>query len=133
VQFWGGLFAVLNSDDGFVWFVDAIFAEGLGKIEDVFGGAAGLPGSGGFGIEFLLKEDGALGMEDGLGDVAEDAGFFGGDTVVSESEEDFGHDFPDIFGIGKISGGFGKFRSEGVVVGGRVVRRVVGGVMLAEG
>jgi len=58
-------------------------------------------------------------MEDGLSDVAEDAGLFGGDTLLDESMEDSGHDLHDVGGRGEVSGGSGELGGEGFIGGGK--------------
>ena len=82
-----------------------------------------------FRVEFLLHGDGALGLEDGLGDVAEDARFFGGEAMLEHGVEDFAHDVIDLRGRGEVSGECGDFGSE-IVGGGRRVS--LGGMGKAE-
>jgi hypothetical protein len=69
----------------------------------------GLIGAVGFGPELLFDGDFALGAEDVLGEEAEDAGFFQGDTVFGEESEDFGQGAVDVFGGGEGASSFGEF------------------------
>lgn len=110
------MFLGLNSGFVCVWFVNGT-AEGFGKIEDVVDFPVFLFGSGCFGVQLLLEKDGAVGVEDGLGDVAEDARFLGRNAAADEGVEDSGHDVRDVFGIGEVTGGFGEFGGEGFVTG----------------
>lgn len=87
-----------------------LIAEGLGKVVDV-DNAFGLSGGSLRGRPLKIA-DGALGIEDGLGDVAEDARFLSGDAAVKKSIEDFAHDEVDLSGRGEVSGELGDFRGE---------------------
>jgi hypothetical protein len=73
------------------------------------------------GIELLLVGDGAVGVEDGLSDVAEHAGLFGREAVLDQSVEDFGHDLLDVGGRGEVAGGLSEFGGEGIVGVGALV------------
>ena len=67
-------------------------------------------------------------MEDGLGDVAEGAGLFGGEAMLREGVEDAGHDPANVLGRGEIAGSVDEFHGESVGVG----WRAGWGVMFAE-
>ena len=57
-----------------------------------------------FGLEFLLLSDGAVGVEDSLGDVGEYAGAALGDLAGSESEKDEAEDVLDVGGRVEVGG-----------------------------
>lgn len=82
-----------------------------------------------FGQEFFVGGSGAMGMEDGLGDVTEDAGAALGDGSGGEGQEDFEEDIFDVGGGGEIVGSLGEFGGELVFVrmrGGRVALAIEG-------
>jgi len=67
-----------------------------------------------------FQDDGAVGMEELVGDVGEDGGAAGGDAAFGDESEETGEELADVGACGEL----GEFREE---VGGEVFRVVVDG------
>jgi len=66
---------------------------------------------------FFTQENFTLGLQDGLGEETEGAGFFERDAIENDGLNEFAKDAVEVLRGGKGSGGCGEFLSNGLFEG----------------